>query len=277
MTSTLHPEVVGHRVQQYRTRIHPAAWVLTLAGLFTATSNAGAKDIGISVLSTQYATDLLAQATDDVFGPPPSDEIISTTTKKSTLTNSSKTPLSNAIDVSVGKPYAKATASADLFSVAVSTDAFYGSYPFAKANAKSILQFSALKDESGPLALSFVGHGLVPMYSDGFVSLYDITTDLSVFNYAWNGFHGGSVPWDLYAPHKASIAVTLSLQASHRYALTLNTSSYANNDLEAVSIQVSGLAPVVTSVPEPHIGWMLLAGMGFLAYKGTRRRHRRDV
>ena len=276
MTSILQIEAVGDSVRHDRTHVHTAVWLLALTGPLAAVSNADAQSIGISVLNTQYSTDLEAQATEEILAPPPSYEVISTTTKKAAQTNTSKTPLSHAIDVSVGQPYAKATASADMFSVSVSTASFYGPYPFAKANARSVLQFSSLMDQSGPLTLSFAGNGVIPMYSDGFVSLDDVTTDQPVFNYSWKGYVG-SVPWDLYALHKASIAVALSLQASHSYALTLNTSTYANHDFEAVSIQVSGLAPVVTSVPEPHIGGMLLAGLGLLGYKGARRRHRKDV
>ncbi len=200
------------------------------------------------------------------------------------LSTTSPTPVDNGLEGGSAHIYARGKA--NLLSVETATSAVpeswdHDPYVFTQATATTVLNFAPKSDGMAPLTLDFTGSSLA-FYSDGLASLHDRTADLWLFSYAWSccTFHG-NVPWEPrpgpLIRNGAVLASTPMLLASHEYELTLMARTYGNLDGQSVAINLSGLAPVIPSVAEPHIGGMLLAGLGLLGYKGVRRRDRKDV
>jgi hypothetical protein len=228
--------------------------VLTLLLSLIPTSDLLAGPIGINVLSATYSTSV--STTVRTYDP---------TTLATTTTPVSRTLTSGSaiFDSLQGSPRVFAHASADTFSVGTSTSAFFDLSlnevsAFATALADTHLEFSTAQDQTAALAFDFTGFDQA-QFSSGFVSLFDLTENLTLLNYEWGYPLAGSVPWECC--YQASIAHTQNLQASHVYALSMHTATDANTDEQAVALRVSGLH----AVPEPSTVLLLVAGVIFTA------------
>lgn len=260
MSTPLQALAIDKNARRHRTRRHPARSLLAAAGLFSVISHASA--VPISLINTEYATDLLINLIDNSGA------------SQVTQSGTSPAPLSRELLGPGSRIYAKAAAST--FSVGTATSAVpdsWGnglSYVYARATARTVLNFSPLQDAIAPLALEFAGSSL-SFYSEGLVSLYDLTADQSMFSYSWTccSFQG-TVPWEPrsgpFIRNGASIALDQQFLASHDYALTMLTTTHANFDSQSVSIDVSGL-----EVPEPATLTMVLLALGVAGVVSRRR------
>ncbi len=272
MTPILLPEAVDRKQRWYTIRGYPAALLLAATGLFATSSDASAHGAAISVLGVQYSTNLTTTVHKCVFAGPITCE--STT---STRTTTSTTPLHDQLRAT---PTTFAVAQADMFLVSTATSALPNfrlgeTSNFAKATAQSVLTFHTLQDGLAPLVFDFIGIDQ-SVYSDGFVSLFDVTASQSMFDYAWTFPFSGTVPWDCTTSFgcEASLSLETPMLASHRYALTLHESTNADFDSQALSIQVSGLLPIAGPVPETSTCAMMFAGLSIVGLMIRRRTSR---
>jgi hypothetical protein len=170
-----------------------------------------------------------------------------------------------------------ARASADLFGVYTDTSSVpWGPVSSSAAAATSILEFSPVSTGLASISIDFVQSGIA-VWSEGLVSLQNLTTNQQMWNYAWTFQFGGgpSLPTFLQSiGYDYGLPATLNLQTtfntSDRYLLTMHTRTSANFDGQTSRIQLNGLQ----AVPEPATMTLLtLAGAG-MAIAGRRRRRR---
>jgi hypothetical protein len=260
---------------------HRSALLLMAATLFAASGNVAAQYTEITILDDRYSTDLSTKINGVVYESPGSTTTFSTA---ATQTRTSATPLDSSL-VANAKTFAKAAA--DMFSVATETSA----YPefalnevsnFARADAETNLSFSTLQDTSAGLQLEVIGGG--SFYSDGFVSLFDRTDNQYLFSYSWESLSvpnypppPGSFPFTWTGVNSAFLSLETQLESSHIYDLKLHASTNANTDSQYVSLQVSGLYPIVTPAPEPETWAMMLVGLGGVGFLARRRKERTTV
>ncbi|MDP9124183.1 MAG: PEP-CTERM sorting domain-containing protein [Pseudomonadota bacterium] len=249
-----------------------AALLPCAAALCAASPGARASSVDLIILGAQYSTDLTVDETYllDPSQPPSGSNLGShVLTQASTSSTPLNTQLHGVSDGYQGPVYAASTA--DTFAVAS------GSYDsttlggYTMATAETALNFKPLTDGMAPLTFQFAA---ATVYTGGFVSLYDDTTDQSLFLYSWGGagYPPGNVPLP-WTPNFAALTPDPLLLASHTYTLTLNAKSDAAMDSNYVSLGVSGFrsrAPI----PEPSTYALLLAG---LAVAGAAARRRRAV
>jgi hypothetical protein len=159
-------------------------------------------------------------------------------------------------------------ANVDTFGVSAYTDmhgAFGAGWPGhnSTAGAESEIWFSPTTSGTANIELDFSA-AYNWEYSAGSVSLIDITSSQTLWNYGWY-LLSGTVPWS--GPYGGSGIATLTLEtdlnATDSYALDMYTQAFSDSDAEQVSIQLSGLDVVpetITFVPEPSV--FVLAGLG---------------
>lgn len=265
-------EVDQHR-SRHALRALPAALVLAAAGFLPVYSVAAAQAIDIQVLNAQYTTELTEKR--KVCVPSCNWIPIQQTT---TVSNS---PLGLQVlgtdGVVAGSHRVYAKANADTLSVSAATAALPfpddAGGPWTQATAKTMFSFSTFEDASGPVIFDFLAGGSTPEFSDGFVSLYDLTAGQSMFYSSWNKptfytffDYTGQGVW------RGSLLLEPTLLASHVYSLTMDVSTNANYDRQAVSIQLSGLQPITAPIPEPSTYALMLAGLAAVAVMARRRK-----
>lgn len=215
--------------------------------------------MGITILEAQYSTDLFMQwtlSTGTVINDPPPTV--------------SSSPITSDLVRYPSDFYARATA--NTFSVATETSTGPLAGPenptLAKAEAESTVTFKTLTDGLAPLSLLFdvTGDG-VTAFSDGFISLHDMTTNQSLFSFTLD-----DVAHDFFDGINRLIFIDFNAQlsASHTYRLGLGVSSSASEDAQFPAIHLSGLT-AVPPVPEPETWAMMLVGLGVLASSRIRR------
>lgn len=217
--------------------------------------------MGVSILNAQYERDLSLNWTEftmDGHAMVPHPQSMAETT-------TSAAPISNTI-TSPNNPKRFATASADMFSVSTATSAFPNATftensGFAKAIAESKYTFRTLTDGVAPLAFNFDGSGQAN-FSQGFVSLFDLTLNQSLFYYSWERFTlAGNIPWNHFT-YDAALNLSPELFSSHTYALSMNVGTDANTDSQSMAIRMGGLQPIASPAPEPETWAMMLLGLG---------------
>jgi hypothetical protein len=175
------------------------------------------------------------------------------------------TPLTDAL-LFAGSPGVPATATAGLWHVSAATDGTiktpnYG-YLSDGASARSVFEFSPLRDATATLGLDFIGTGET-FYTEGLISLTDTTAQQSLWSYSWKGGLG-NVPWlppnysGIGPRRTANITLDTALLSTHAYNLTMYTATSGDHDWEGMTIRMSGLQK---KVPEPAT--LLLFGAGF--------------
>ncbi len=236
------------------------AAVFMLAGLlFPAIGQAGAQSIEISVLDTQYSTELhLFERT-----------LAGAATSTTRTTNSSAAPISDSVQGSIPINYARA--SADMFSLSTATSATKGAtsasppdypdYSFTRATAQSVLTFSTMDDAVGSLSFSMLVAG-DPSF-EGFVSLRDITSNQSLFSYTL-----GQFSYTFREGLQGLLEPGIQLFGSHLYELTTHLSTNANGDFQDASLMASGIHAYVAPIPEPATYAMVLAGLVMVGFAG---------
>jgi hypothetical protein len=163
----------------------------------------------------------------------------------------------------------EASANANLFDISVYTWANEAENA-ASASAKSEVTFSPVMNSSDTISLDFSLRGEY-LYTAGFVSLFDVTSNQEIWNYGWE-FPGIIIGLPDLQPAIA-LEIDTSFLAAHVYKLEMFTQSWANGDVQWVDIALSGLEP--TRVPEPST--LLLLGIGLAGIAGYgRRRMRRE-
>jgi hypothetical protein len=164
---------------------------------------------------------------------------------------------------------------ADTFAVSASTAAFGGR---AEATAQSLLTFSPLADGSAPVSFDFVGSGM-SIFSDGYVRLFDLTANRSMFHYSWVGIGGDTgLPRGTNIPsfditRGGFLSLDTALLDSHDYALTMHVATNSSSDSAGFRISMAGLAftPVV---PEPETWAMMLVGLAGVLFASRSKQRR---
>jgi hypothetical protein len=233
-----------------------------------------AAQMEISILRTQYQTDLRTEVVQ--FQPPPPPSSCCTIRSGETQTQRSNQPIIGAELAPTQRIFAKGTA--DTFFVSTSTSGLIDTTKevdgTARAVARTDLTFSPLADGLAPLKFEIALTDTVT-YSAGFMSLRDLTLDQDMAYYYWRGRigpiadipSGTNIPgFHFEASPRVDVSAGAQLFDSHDYALTVFTTTDANDDFQAVSIRTVGL------IPEPETWAMMLAGLGVVGWIARRQR-----
>jgi hypothetical protein len=148
----------------------------------------------------------------------------------------------------------EATAEADFFTVSAYT--FSSVMSHASASTQTDLLFSPTSDGTALLELEFIGTNTA-YYSNGSVSLFDVTSNEQLWAYGWTCCHfNGNVPLSLFQ-YTGMLSFDQSLSDDHMYRLLMSTGTNADGDREGMTIRVGGLIPV----PESSSIFLLLSGL----------------
>lgn len=168
-----------------------------------------------------------------------------------------------------------AAAQADSFSISAYTR--IGGHPdnVSIASSKTELAFSPIASSVTMFQIDFYGYAEW-YYSNGFVSLSDVSTGQELWNYYWtDSYVSGNVPWvdDFSGPYRAwaNIDVETILNQGANYLLTIYTQTCSNPaDSELIRIDVSGVESI--DVPESSLLIVsLIHLLIFLLFQGRRR------
>lgn len=143
----------------------------------------------------------------------------------------------------------------------------FPNYDTASASARTELHFIPDSAGSAPITLDFTG-GDHWYFSNGSVSLYDLTDSTSLWSYDWSGFTG-TVPWVYSDVNSANAMLSLptGLMDTHEYRFIMFTEVFSQEPSEPeIVIELSGI-----QVPEPSSSVLLaLAAIGW-AIRRSRR------
>lgn len=146
----------------------------------------------------------------------------------------------------------------------------FGQSTTSSATARTDIFFSPLSSQTTSIDLDFLGANEW-YYSDGYVSLVDVTANQTLWNYGWALMGQGTVPWTnnydgVASQFHAAVSVDTDFDATHTYELVMNTDTDSNGDTQNVQIQLFG----IEAVPEPSA--CALIGLGVAAWLVIRRR-----
>ena len=96
------------------------------------------------------------------------------------------------IDDIYRREYAVASASANLFEISAYTDSGVTQWENSLSFAKTEIIFSPLVDALQPIKIDFMGY-YEWFFSDGFVSLIDLTSNQELWDYSWYGHNLNNV------------------------------------------------------------------------------------
>lgn len=147
----------------------------------------------------------------------------------------------------------------------------FGQWTASSATARTDISFTPLTSGTTSIGLDFFGANEW-YYSDGYVSLFDVTLNQTLWSYGWAYGSPSTVPWtnnyegDPSHSH-AMVTVETDFSASDTYQLTMNTDTDSNGDTQNVQIQLSGIQ---AAIPEPST--FALIGLGTATWLVLRRR-----
>lgn len=239
--------------------------LICLFFLVLLTNHSFAQPIPIDLISTQYTTNVAIQDYDS-------------------RTRTSITPISDEMRLSGGAGSngweSVASAHASFFDVTTFTDSnapndsLPNIYDGAWASAESEIVFSPLIDSLQTVTIDFTAW-YDSYYSEGYVSLFDLTENMELWNYWWTEGYIGNVYWEPQPPtgdpedpvERAIVDQDTDFIATHTYELVMYTQTNSQwPDKQRINVQVSGIEP--TSVPEPST--IILIGMGLIGLAGYR-------
>jgi hypothetical protein len=223
--------------------------------VFTATP-AHASPIGIEVISTAYSASIELTLSSGV-----------TTTTTAAGTDPVSLSLEYIYSFESTYDYAAASVSADWLTVSVGSRSVNS--PVIIASANSEVTFSPHTDGIATIGFDRLDGG---PYTDGFVSLFDLTGDREVWRYWWEGqgtavtYPEAGIDWGLsIRPNPVELPTTFS--AANTYRLHLFGRTDSQGDSTDVSVQVSGLV----AVPDPG-STLFLLGIGLVGLRAARKR-----
>jgi hypothetical protein len=237
-----------------------------------ASDTASAEPISIELLSATFTTQV-ATWTSLNATPHTRETTSSTPLSDSLLAASIPNPAFPWIPSFVG-----AIAETDFFRVHANTATLPSLTPpfwSALSVAKTELMFSPLTSATTTIGLTLTTAGSNDFWSEGTMSLYDVTANQYVWNHGWDatplvdtqfgppeyGHLLNGTPLNLGPLH-----IDTAFDLSHQYRLTLYTLTHAQNDRQNITLEVSGLHVV----PEPSTLW--LVGIGVAVSVGRHRR-----
>jgi hypothetical protein len=263
------------------TRIKLGLAILTLGAC--AVSPADAQS-GINVLNSQYTTYVMVQGTNGESGTTAQAGDFELwpwgnsrmTVSPAPISDEMYAPVSGLLSAQAGTETFGVSAYSSMGGLEHEVDAAAGAHN-ATAGAESEIWFSPTTSGTANIELDFaVAYNWE--YSAGSVSLIDLTSSQTLWNYGWY-LLSGTVPWS--SPYGGSGVATLALEtdfkATDSYALTMYTQTFSDYDAEQVSIQLSGLEVAPGSpafVPEPST--FVLVGLGVM-FLLTLNRHARQM
>ena len=249
--------------------------LLTLGACVVSQADA---QFGINVLNSQYTTYVMVQGTDGESGTitqagdfelwpwgnsrmtvspvPTSDEMYA--------------PVSGVLSAQAGTETFGVSAYSSMAGLEHAVDVAAGAHN-ATAGAESEIWFSPTTSGTANIELDFAA-AYEWAYSAGAVSLIDLTSSQTLWNYGWPSATG-TVPWNGYPgePVSATLSLETDFNATDSYALDMYTQTFSDQDHELTSIQLSGLEVVsepATFVPEPSTFLHLGSGLcGLAAYR----------
>jgi hypothetical protein len=229
-------------------------------GLLLFVGSIYAQSLIVAVSRAQFATYVEAQGDPVAIYPPLSK------------TTTSVSPVKEEIDRPETEYFPHATdhaiASAGLLGVSVQTG-----WGVANASATSQLWFSPLVDQTQIVGININFEAGSP-YTDGSISLLDLTSNSELWNYNWNfiNYAPADFSWDpSVGIGLANINVDTDFLALHQYELTMMTASNAGDDSESVQIQLTGLV-AVSAVPEPSTTLFLaMCGASLMIFRRLRK------
>lgn len=169
-----------------------------------------------------------------------------------------------------GAAWINAQAEANLLRISAFAAADYPNHDSSSASARSEFSFSPEMDTVAPITIDVTGwdHWY---FSLGYVTLFDITSGATLWDYNWDG-PSGTLPWVDHAGEEprgtANLTLGTELLEAHDYRLTMFTSVGSQEPSSPhILVQVSGLI-----VPEPSaFALIALAGTGLVFAR--RRQH----
>jgi len=160
---------------------------------------------------------------------------------------------------------------AGLTDISAYTSITYDGYvKYSSATTKSEIWFTPLSSETATINMAFLGEHFW-FYSQGSLSLTDVTSGEQIWNYGWAGPGPGTVPWQVSEGiATASITIDTDFNAADTYYLSMSTQTAAQGDSEFIQVQVFGLEPI----PEPSTAALGALAIALAATLSSLRKHR---
>ena len=239
-------------------KIKLSSIILALGACAVSQANA---QFGINVLNSQYTTYVMVQGTNGESGTITEAgdfELWPWGNSRMTVSpvpigDETYAPVSGQLSAHAGTELFGVSAYSSMAGLEHAVDVAAGAHN-ATAGAESEIWFSPLASGTANIQLDFAA-AYEWEYSSGSVSLIDLTSGQTLWNYGWY-LLSGTVPWSgLYGGSgAATLTLATDLNATDNYALDMYTQTFSDQDNELASIQLSGLEAVLeppTFVPEP--------------------------
>jgi hypothetical protein len=247
-------------------------FALTVLALATCTALPAAAQFDIEVADAQFSTYVMVERPDGGSHTTGHDGHFSIWPWGISRATNSSAPMSDEI-YGPESGLLNAQANAEWSGVAAyssirAADAGAGAHN-ATAGAESQIWFSPLTTGTATIQFDFVGE-YAWAFSACFLSLTDTTSDQTLWDYEWSDL-SGPFPFSGNNPDGSStglLSYTTSLSSEKNYELDMFVQTFSNNDVERVSVQLSGLR-VANVIPEPSS--LALVGFGAAILLTARR------
>lgn len=254
-------------------QLKPIRFALPLLAFATCAVWPAAAQFDVELANSQFTTYVMVERPDGGSHTAGHNGHFQTWSWGTSRTTNSPTPISDEIyGPESGLLNAQATAALSgvaAYSSIRAADAGAGAHN-ATAGAESQLWFTPVTSGAATIQFDFVGD-YAWQFSTCFLSLIDTDTDQPLWDYQWSDL-SGPFPFSGINQDGSStgtLSYTTSLTAGNTYELDMFLQTFANNDVEHVAVQVSGLR-VTNAIPEPSTFALLSVGTVILW-----RRHRK--